>query len=51
MLTPGFQIATVEGGVSECGDVDYPGLYVRLDDPQVFEFIDSHVRTQENASK
>ena len=35
----GVQIATVQGGIGECGDVDYPGLFVRLDDPSVWNFI------------
>ena len=35
----GVQVATVQGGIGECGDVDYPGLFVRLDDPSVWNFI------------
>jgi secreted trypsin-like serine protease len=34
-----IQIATVEGGVGECGDKDYPGIFVRLDHPSIWEFI------------
>ena len=37
-----FQIATVQGSVRDCGDVDFPGIYVRLDDPSVFNFIKSN---------
>lgn len=33
------QIATVQGGIRDCGDSEYPGLYIRLDDPSVFRFI------------
>ena len=29
----------MQGGIGECGDVDYPGLFVRLDDPLVWNFI------------
>ncbi len=36
-----IQIATVQGGIRDCGDADYPGLYIRLDDPTVFSFIKS----------
>ena len=35
----GVQIATVQGGIRECGDVDYPGLFIRLDDPSIWNFI------------
>jgi secreted trypsin-like serine protease len=34
-----IQIATVEGGVGDCGDRDYPGIYVRLDHPSIWNFI------------
>ncbi len=34
-----IQIATVQGGIRDCGDADYPGLYIRLDDPNVLSFI------------
>ena len=36
-----IQIATVEGGVRDCGDEEYPGIYVRLDHPSVLDFITS----------
>ncbi len=39
----GFQIAIVQGGIRNCGDLDYPGIFVRLDDPAVFNFINSVV--------
>ena len=32
-------IATVQGGIRDCGDTDFPGLYVLLDDPSVLNFI------------
>ena len=39
MIISGVQIATVQGGVGACGDPDYPGIFVRLDNPRVFSFI------------
>jgi hypothetical protein len=33
------QIGIVQGGIRDCGDPDYPGLYIRLDDPEVLNFI------------
>ena len=39
-----IQIATVEGGVGECGDKDYPGIFVRLDHPSIWEFISSTMK-------
>ncbi len=38
-----IQIATVQGAIRDCGDADYPGLYIRLDDPNVFNFIDTTI--------
>jgi len=38
-----IQIATVHGGIRDCGDVDFPGLYIRLDDPVVLNFINSKI--------
>jgi hypothetical protein len=37
------QIATVQGAIRNCGDVDYPGLFIRLDDPSIFSFIRSTI--------
>jgi len=34
-----LQIALVHGGVGECGDHRYPGIYVRVDAPEIYEFI------------
>ncbi len=42
-----IQIATVQGAVRDCGDVDYPGIYIRLDDPTVFQFIHSVINPSE----
>ncbi len=38
-----IQIATVEGGVGQCGDADYPGIFVRLDHPLIWNFIASTI--------
>jgi hypothetical protein len=37
------QIATVHGAVRDCGDKEYPGIYVRLDHPTIYNFISSVV--------
>ena len=34
-----IQIGIVQGAFRDCGDVDFPGIYVRLDDPSIFNFI------------
>jgi secreted trypsin-like serine protease len=34
-----IQIATVEGGVKDCGDESYPGIFVRLNHPSIWKFI------------
>jgi secreted trypsin-like serine protease len=34
-----IQIATVEGGVGDCGDIDYPGIFVRIHHPSIWAFI------------
>jgi secreted trypsin-like serine protease len=38
-----IQIATVQGGIRDCGDSEYPGLYIRLDDPDILSFIRSSI--------
>ena len=43
-----IQIATVEGGVGECGDKDYPGIFVRLDHPSVWNFIAATISDELN---
>jgi hypothetical protein len=37
------QIATVEGAIRDCGDIDFPGIYVRLDHPSIFQFIEDNL--------
>jgi secreted trypsin-like serine protease len=39
-----IQIATVEGGVGDCGDESYPGIFVRLNHPSIWEFITSTIK-------
>ena len=39
--TSGFQMGAIQCGIGSCGDVDYPTLAVRLDDPRVLCFIRS----------
>jgi hypothetical protein len=43
-----IQIATVEGAVRNCGDIDFPGIYVRLDHPSIFYFIEESTMPQSN---
>ena len=38
-----IQIGTVQGAVGACGEIEFPGIYVRLDDPAVSSFIESVV--------
>jgi secreted trypsin-like serine protease len=40
-----IQIATVEGGVGECGDEAYPGIFVRLNHPSIWKFISSTMKS------
>ncbi len=41
-----IQIATVEGGVGDCGDESYPGIFVRLDHPSIWKFISSTMNSK-----
>ena len=34
-----MQVGLVQGGVGACGDRDMPGIYVRLKDPEILNFI------------
>ncbi len=38
-----IQIAIAGGGVGECGDGDYPGIFGRVDDPSIWYFIASTI--------
>jgi len=33
------QFAIVQGGVGECGNPDYPGIFIRVDYPSIIQFI------------
>jgi hypothetical protein len=35
------QIGLVSGAVGECGDGRFPGIYVRINHPEIMEFINS----------
>jgi hypothetical protein len=37
-----------KGAVRDCGDDEYPGIYVRLDHPSVWNFISSITKTGTN---
>ncbi len=39
-----IQIATVEGGVKDCGDDEYPGIFVRWNHPSIWKFISSTIK-------
>ena len=41
------QIATVSSGVGECGDDEFPGIYVRLDHPSILNFITSVINNEQ----
>jgi secreted trypsin-like serine protease len=45
------QIATVSSGVGECGDKEFPGIYVRLDHPSTFKFISSIIQKENQTMK
>jgi secreted trypsin-like serine protease len=34
-----LQLAIVHGGVNKCGDVNFPGIYVRLEDEAILDFV------------
>ena len=34
-----LQIGVVHGNVGSCGSGRYPGIYARLEDPEIFDFI------------
>ena len=45
------QVAVVHGGVGRCGDADFPGIYVRLDAPEILSFVASVMEGDEKESK
>ena len=34
-----YQIGVLHGGVSECGNSQYPNIYARLEDPEILSFV------------
>lgn len=45
------QFALVQGGIRDCGDKDFPGIYVRLEDPEIFSFIHSILDNTSKSTK
>jgi secreted trypsin-like serine protease len=39
-----IQFATVQGSVGDCGDKEYPGIYIRLDHVAVLSFISKTIK-------
>ena len=39
-----IQFATVQGSVGDCGDIEYPGIYIRLDNLPVLSFISKTIK-------
>ena len=33
------QVGVVRGGIGECGDVNFPDIYIRLDDHEILSWI------------
>jgi secreted trypsin-like serine protease len=46
-----FQIATVRGAVGQCGERDYPGIFVRVDNPSIWKFISSIIQPNKDLNK
>jgi secreted trypsin-like serine protease len=46
-----FQIGTVRGAVGQCGDRDYPGIFVRVDHPSIWKFISSIIQSKKDQNK
>ena len=36
-----IQVGIVQGSIGQCGDRNIPGIYVRLDDPEILQFLNS----------
>ena len=39
-----YQVAVVHGALRDCGDPLFPGVYVRLEDPEILSFIESAIK-------
>ncbi len=46
-----IQFALVQGVARDCGDIDYPGIYIRLEDPAIFSFIRSFLHSTSKSTK
>ncbi len=44
------QQGIVQGGVGNCGSKDFPSIYVRIKDPEVFNFIQKAIGGKPSAS-
>ena len=44
-----LQVALVSGGVGECGNKRFPGIYVRLNNPDIYQFIEKITKSKEIA--
>ncbi len=44
------QQGIVQGGVGNCGSKDFPSIYVRIKDPEVFNFIQNAIGGKPSAS-
>jgi hypothetical protein len=43
------QVALVSGGVGECGNKRFPGIYVRLNNPDIYQFIENKTKPKDAA--
>jgi secreted trypsin-like serine protease len=34
-----LQLAIVHGGINKCGDINFPGIYTRLEDEAILDFV------------
>jgi hypothetical protein len=41
----------VEGGIGKCGDAVHPGIYIRLEDPDVLNFIKKAAKIPESSQE
>ena len=44
-------MATFEGGIGECGDAAYPGIFVQIDEMNVFNFIKATMKSSGSDGK
>ena len=46
-----YQVAIVHGSVAECGDPEWPTVYVKLDDPAILSFIQNATLIREESAE